>query len=37
MMKGRVEPYVMPTVVREVQIVLQVTRQTTKIPQMTSP
>ncbi len=37
MMKGRVEPFVVPTMVRVVPVMLQVVQQTTKIPQMTTP
>jgi len=37
MMKGRLEPSIMPTMERVVLIVVLVVRQTTAIPQMTSP
>jgi hypothetical protein len=36
MMRGRVEPYVVPTMVWAMSIVVHATRETTKVPQMTS-
>jgi hypothetical protein len=35
--RGRVEPSTMPTVVRAMPIVVQTVRQTIVVPQMTSP
>jgi hypothetical protein len=37
MMRGKVETFVMPTMVRVMSTVVQAARQTTKIPQMTTP
>jgi hypothetical protein len=37
MIKGKVEPFVMPKMVREMTIEVQVVIQTTIIPHMTSP
>ncbi len=37
MMRGRVEPSIVPTMVRVVLIVVQVIKQTIEIPHMTSP
>jgi hypothetical protein len=37
MMKGKVEPFVVLTMVREMPIKVQIVRQTTIVPQMTSP
>jgi hypothetical protein len=37
MMRGRVEPYVVPILVRVVPPVVQEVKQTTTAPQMTSP
>ncbi len=37
MMKGRVEPSTMPTMVWAMPAVVHATRQTIKVPQMTSP
>ncbi len=37
MMRGKVEPYAMPIMVRVVPTMVQIAKQTTKIPQMTIP
>ncbi len=37
MMKGKVEPFVVPTMVREMPIEVHVVKQTTIVPHMTSP
>jgi hypothetical protein len=37
MIRGRVAPYAMPTLVQAMPIVLHVARQTIEVPQMTSP
>jgi hypothetical protein len=37
MMKGRMEPSTMPTMVWALPIMVHATIQTTKVPQMTSP
>ncbi len=37
MMKGRIEPYVVPIVVRAMPLVVQVVRHTSIVPQITSP
>jgi hypothetical protein len=37
MMRGKLEPFVIPTMVRAMPPMVQVVRQTTTIPQMTSP
>jgi hypothetical protein len=37
MMRGKLEPFVVPTMVRAMPPMVQVVRQTTTIPQMTSP
>jgi hypothetical protein len=37
MMRGKMEPFLLPTVVRVVLPMVQAIRQTTVIPQMTSP
>jgi hypothetical protein len=37
MMRGKLEPFVVPTMVRAMPPMVQVVRQTTTLPHMTSP